>query len=187
MPAALRARSVPALEPAVQRQLLWRLGDNYFGRFRCAQDRCREVGDGLTRGVDGTPLSGPLRGHDGGHGGGRAEWYTDRRGSVPITEWRVSHAAHRFFAVVVRVSRPGPDDPNRASGEGEDGSDPLPFSPLARHGQVGGGTPGVPSGVPFPTRRWGSRSRPHVSNPCRKAPGPHAGRTTSVTRPAGCC
>ena len=33
---------------AVQRQLLWPLGDNYFGRFRCDLDRCREYGDGLT-------------------------------------------------------------------------------------------------------------------------------------------
>ena len=32
----------------VQRQLLWPLGDNYFGRFRCDLDRCREYGDGLT-------------------------------------------------------------------------------------------------------------------------------------------
>ena len=34
--------------PVVQRQLLWPLGDNYFGRFRCDLDRCRECGDGLT-------------------------------------------------------------------------------------------------------------------------------------------
>ena len=34
--------------PSVQRQLLWPLGDNYFGRFRCDLDRCREYGDGLT-------------------------------------------------------------------------------------------------------------------------------------------
>ena len=34
--------------PRVQRQLLWPLGDNYFGRFRCDLDRCREYGDGLT-------------------------------------------------------------------------------------------------------------------------------------------
>ncbi len=177
MPAALCARSVPALEPAVQRQLVWRLGDNYFGRFRCAQDRCREYGDGLTRGVDGAPLSGPLRGHDGGHGGGRAEWYTDRRGSVPITEWRVSHAAHRFFAVVVRVSRPVPDDPNRASGEGEHGSDPPFFA----------------AGAARPSGGWYARctiwrTTPHpplgesLPSSCIRAgrlPGPHAGRTTS--------
>ena len=44
-----RARRITIdLDPTVQRQLLWRLGDNYFGRFRCDQDRCREYGDGLT-------------------------------------------------------------------------------------------------------------------------------------------
>ena len=36
------------METIVQRQLLWPLGDNYFGRFRCDLDRCREYGDGLT-------------------------------------------------------------------------------------------------------------------------------------------
>ena len=38
----------------------------------------------------------------------------------------VSHPPLPFFAVVVRVFRPRPADPNRASGEGRDGSDP-PF------------------------------------------------------------
>ena len=37
-----------SIRHAVQRQLLWPLGDNYFGRFRCDLDRCREYGDGLT-------------------------------------------------------------------------------------------------------------------------------------------
>ena len=46
-PAARRAPSA-TVPTGVQRQLLWPLGDNYFGRFRCDLDRCREYGDGLT-------------------------------------------------------------------------------------------------------------------------------------------
>ena len=85
-------------------------------------------------------MFGPLRGHDGGHGGGRAEWYADRWGGVPKTERGVSHAARRFFAVVVRVSRSGPSAPNRASGEGEDGSDPPIFAAGAARLSGGCGT-----------------------------------------------
>ena len=67
----------------------------------------------------------------------------------------MSHAAHRIFAVVVRVFRPGPDDPNRASGEGEDGSDP-PFIAAGAARPSGGGAP-------------------VFMYPCRKAPRPARG------------
>ena len=59
-----------------------------------------------------------------------------------------SHPPLPLFAVVVRVCRPRPADPNRASGEGRDGSDPPPFVPLARHGEGGGVPPSVPPSVP---------------------------------------
>ena len=62
-------------------------------------------------------------------------------------------------AVVVRVFRPGPDDPNRASGEGKDGSDP-PFFTAGAVRRAGGcqprcqapcQTPPPPSGGSLPS------------------------------------
>ena len=88
-----------------------------------------------------------------------------------------------FFAVAVRVFRPGPDDPNRASGEGRDGSDPPFLTAVAvRRGrgcqprcQAPCQTPPPPSGGALPSS-------------CILAgrlPGPHADRTTSRDASAG--
>ena len=52
----------------------------------------------------------------------------------------MSHATRCFFAVVVRVSPPRPADTNRASGEGEDGSDPPFFAAGAARLRGGCGT-----------------------------------------------
>ena len=77
----------------------------------------------------------------------------------------VSHLTLPFFPVAVRVFRPSPSDPNRASGEGQDGSDPPLFVPLARHG--GGGV------------------SPPASRPVSHAPPPVVGSLPSLGIPAG--
>ena len=78
------------------------------------------------------------------------------------TEGGVSHATRCFFAVVVRVFRPSPSLPNRASGEGEDGSDPP--SCAADAARRWGGWHQVYHLVYHPpTRRWWGRSRLNVS------------------------
>ena len=92
------------------------------------------------------------------------------------------HAPIHCSAVVVRVFRPEPDDPNRASGEEEDGSDP-PFLTAGAVRRGGSVPPGVPPGVPHPPPSWGS-----LPSSCIRAgrlPGPHAGRTTSCDASAG--
>ncbi len=81
--------------------------------------------------------------------GGQCWWDTDRGGGVTKNEGRVSGSPIPFFAVVVRVCRPRPADPNRASGEGRDGSDP-PFSAAGAARRRGGVTPGVTPGVTLP-------------------------------------
>ena len=79
-------------------------------------------------------VSGPLRGRT----QGRALVIRTQAGGITRAAGAGSHPVLPFAAGAVRVSRPGPDDPNRASGEGEDGSD-LPFSAAgaARRGRVG--------------------------------------------------
>ena len=79
---------------------------------------------------------------------------------------------------VVRVFRPGPDDPNRASGEGRDGSDPPFLTAGAVRRRRGCGSPGVSHRVRRPRRRWGG-SLPSSCILAGRLPGPRAGRTTS--------
>ena len=85
-----------------------------------------------------------------------------QRGGVPRTEVGVYHTTIHCIPVVVRVCRPSPAFPNRASGEGQDGSDP-PFFAAGAARRRGGVAPGVPPGVPHPHRRWWGRSRLNVS------------------------
>ena len=91
------------------------------------------------------------------------------------------HTLIHVSAGVVRVVRPRPDDPNRASGEGRDGSDP----PLSTAGAVRRGV-GCPTrcttGCTTPPRRRGGRSRPMY--PCRKAPRPARGPDDEQRRAA---
>ena len=89
----------------------------------------------------------------------------------------VSHPPLPLFAVVVRVVRPRPADPNRASGEGRDGSDP-PFFTACAVRQAGGCPTQCPTGCPIPPLPLG-RSLPSVGIPAGRLPGPHAGRTIS--------
>ena len=53
---------------------------------------------------------------------GRARGSAQGRRNAPQTLGGVGHAPPSFTAGCVRVFRPRPDDPNRASGEGRDGS-----------------------------------------------------------------
>ena len=130
------------------------------------------------------PSSGPFRGHDGGHGGGRAEWYTDRGGGVPKTAWGVSHATRCFFAVVVRVFRPSPSLPNRASGEGEDGSDPPFCAADAARLRGGCGTRCTTWCTTLPPAVGGVA--PVSRYPCGKAPTPAQARDWTRRRAAPC-
>ena len=94
---------------------------------------------------------------------GNAQGNAQGNQNLTRTQGGVSHPPLPFFAVVVRLFVLRPADPNRASGEGKDGSDPPPFSPLARHGEGRGITPGLTPGLtPLPRLR-GGRSRLHVS------------------------
>ena len=88
-------------------------------------------------------------------------------------------------AVVVRVFRPRPADPNRASGEGRDGSDPPFFAAgAARRGEGGNHTgshtryhtPPPPSGGVAPVSMY----------PCGKAPRPARGPDDQPRRAAPC-
>ena len=79
-------------------------------------------------------------------------------------------------AVVVRLFVLRPADPNRASGEGRDGSDP-PFCAAGAARRRGGVRHGVRHRVSPPSPS--GRSLPSVCILAGRLPGPHAGRTTS--------
>ena len=108
------------------------------------------------------PRLAPFRGNEqGNEQGGRHVAPTE--GGVQHTQrGGVQQHPRHVPAGVVRVFRPRPDDPNRASGAGKDGSDP-PFFTAGAVRQEGGVPPSVPPGVPSPPRRWGGRSRLYVS------------------------
>ena len=132
---------------------------------------------------DAAPSFGPLRGRRQGRGRGRAQSDAQMGRGVRKTVVGVSGHPAPVSAVVVRVFRPGPDDPNRASGEGADGSDP----PFLTAGAVRRGrgcqprcqapwlTPPPPSGG----------SLPSSCILAGRLPGPHTGRTTSRDASAG--
>ena len=119
----------------------------------------------------------PVRGGPGGRPRGRAFVIRTQGGGYHNIGGGVSHLPLHVRAVVVRVFRPRPADPNRASGAGRDGSDPPFFAAGAvRRGEgyhTGSHTryhtPPPPSG--------GSLPSPCI--PAGRLPGPHAGRTIS--------
>ena len=165
MPAALRARSVPALEPAPRGRT--RQDDGARGHrslFDVAHrpadhprggdlmlPRCLDpsgVTMGVTAGVEqnGTQTGGGV--------------YQNRSGGCPTPPIVFSPSLFGFF-VLDRTTRTAPAERERT------GATP-PLSPLARHGQVGGALP----------------------SSCIRAgrlPGPRAGRTTSSDAAAGSC
>ena len=94
---------------------------------------------------------------------GPPEMLRGQRGGVyHKTRWGVFHCRPPFFAVSIRVFRPKPADPSRASGEGKDGSDP-PFFAAGAARRWGGVPPRVTWGAtPSPLAKRG-RSRPKSS------------------------
>ena len=100
-------------------------------------------------------------------------------GGVAQTAGGVWHSPRPCFAVGVRDVRRRASDPNRASGEEDDGSDP----PFLAAGAARLSSGGVWHAVWHPAwhtprRRWGG-SLPSVCIPAGRLPGPHAGRTMS--------
>ena len=108
------------------------------------------------------PHRAPFRGRLRGRLRGREHGTRTAGGVSQEQPGGVSHPPLPCFAVVVRVCRPRPADPNRASGEGRDGSDP-PFFTASAVRQRGGCPTQCPTGCPIPPRRWGGRSRLYVS------------------------
>ena len=94
------------------------------------------------------------------------------------TEGGVYHTTRPLFAVVVRVCRPRASVPIRASGDGQDGSDPPLFAAGADR-LMGGVWHPVYRRVyhPPPQPSWGSL--PSSCLPAGRLPRPHAGGTTS--------
>ena len=108
------------------------------------------------------PVSGPFRGSAQGRAQGSDVVIRKPGGGSQQTEAGGSHPPRPLFAAALRVVRPRPDDPNRASGEGEDGSDP-PFFTAGAVRRRGVDHTGFHTRYHTPLRlRWG-RSRPHVS------------------------
>ena len=115
----------------------------------------------------------------GGESGGEPTLTRKWRGVSTTREKGVSTDTLPFSAVAVRVCRPRPDDPNRASGEGEDGSDPPVFTAGAvrRRGACQPRRPRQCQHAPPPS----GGSLPSSCIPAGRLPGPRAGRTTRRT------
>ena len=95
----------------------------------------------------------------------------------------MSHPPLPFVAVVVRRFVLRPADPNRASGEGRDGSDP-PFCAAGAARRRGGVSHGVRHRV-SPPLAFGEVA-PVCMYPCRKAPRPARGPDDKQRRAARC-
>ena len=107
----------------------------------------------------------------GGESGGEHN-LTRKWGGVSGKQWwGVSGHPAPVSAVVVRVFRPGPDDPNRASGEGKDGSDP-PFLTAGAVRRGRGCQPRCQAPCQTPPPPLGGFSAPVLMHPCWKAPRP---------------
>ena len=105
----------------------------------------------------------------GGEGG--AEAGAER--FVIATEGGVSHPTLPFFAVFVRVFRPRPCDPIRASGEGKYGSDP-PLSTAGADRRRGGYHTGYHTRYHTPPHAFGGGVAPVLFIPAGRLPGPRA-------------
>ena len=125
-------------------------------------------------------MSGPLRGRSGGRVRGRGESDAQVGRGVRKTVVGVSGHPAPVSAVVVRVFRPGPDDPNRASGEGKDGSDP-PFFTAGAVRRAGGCQPRCQAPCQTPPPPSGGVA-PVLTYPCWKAPPPASGRDDEQRR-----
>ena len=125
------------------------------------------------------PFSVPSRGRAQGRSQGRRHAPQTCGGVGQIAIGGVGHAPPSFPAGVVRVFRPRPDDPSRASGEGRDGSDP-PFFTAGAVPRVGGwGTRWGTGWGTHPLSQGGVA--PVVCILAGRLPDPRAGRTISHT------
>ena len=113
----------------------------------------------------------------GGESGGEQQLTRTWGGVSTHRERGVSTDTLPLSAVAVWVCRPRPDDPNRASGEGEDGSDP-PFSTADAVRRWGGCQPRRQRQCQHSPPPLGG-SLPSSCLPAGRLPGPRAGRTTS--------
>ena len=125
------------------------------------------------------PFPVPFRGRARGSAQGRRNAPQTCGGVGQIAIGGVGHAPPSLTAGVVRVCGTRPDDPNRASGEGRDGSDP-PFLAAGAVRRVGGwGTRWGTGWGTHPPRQGGVA--PVVCILAGRLPGPRAGRTISHT------
>ena len=124
----------------------------------------------------------PFRGRPRGRLRGRENGTRTAGGVSQEQPGGVSHPPLPLFAVVVRRFVLRPADPNRASGEGKDGSDP-PLLTAGAVRQEGGCPTPCPTGCPIPLPPWGGRSRLYVSlregSPART----RAGRSAATSGP----
>ena len=125
------------------------------------------------------PVSGPFRGSAQGRAQGRRNGTRTLGGVYHISLGGVYHHRTAHHAGVVRVFRPRPSDPNRASGEGKDGSDPPLFTAGAVRRWGGCPTRCTTGCTTTPPPSGGSL--PSVCIPAGRLPGPRAGRTISPT------
>ena len=125
------------------------------------------------------PVSGPLRDRAQGRAQGSEDGTRNQGGVYQKENGGVYHTPIHFSAGFVRVFRPGPDDPNRASGEGRDGSDP-PFSTAGAVRREGGCTTRCTTGCPIPPAFVGVA--PVSMYPCWKAPPPARGQDDETHR-----
>ena len=124
-------------------------------------------------------VSRPFRGRAQGRAQGRRN-LTRTWGGVSGNQWGgVSGPPLPFLAGPVRVFRPRPDDPSRASGEGLDGSDP-PFLTAGAVSRWGGCQARCQAPCQTPPLAFGGVA-PVVFILAGRLPGPRAGRTIRHT------
>ena len=126
----------------------------------------------------------PFRGRPRGRLRGRENGTRTAGGCPKNRQGGVSHPPLPLFAVVVRVFVLRPADPNRASGEGKDGSDP-PLLTAGAVRQEGGCPTPCPHRVSHPPPAVGGVA-PVCRYPCGKAPRPARGPDDQQRRAARC-
>ena len=128
------------------------------------------------------PRRTPFRGRPRGRLRGRENGTRTAGGVSQEQPGGVSHPPRPLFAVVVRRFVLRPADPNRASGEGKDGSDP-PFCAAGAARRRVGVRHGVRHRVRPPPRLRGGRSRLYVSLREGSSARTRAGRSAATRGP----
>ena len=124
----------------------------------------------------------PFRGNAQGNAQGNQNLTRTQGGVSQEQQGGVSHPTLPLFAVVVRRFVLRPADPNRASGEGKDGSDP-PFCAAGAARRRGGCQPRCQAPCQPPTRLRGGRSRLYVSLREGSSARTRAGRSAATRGP----